>query len=271
MNGIKILMLVASILLLVGCNSPKATSTEDYQYKITETTSQGDNSSLTINENLNKVKINIDKAHEIGAKEGENSSAADKYIDTAMDLVKQYLLNSDAGIDTDLLDSISGIKVFENSDYILVEYDKHYSNYGGGTTGTYTSWKVIKYKPYNIVEIFEKNSPLLYSLDNRMVIIGQNPILFIYGNCAWDKTQLLRIQAYRIDKTGVVKVQPIKCKSNDESLWVCREEDGVIKTKEYMNKIFEFISDDAKEVRISADNGKYVLKLNLNEEGQYEF
>jgi hypothetical protein len=226
---------------------------------------------LYFDENLNKIKINIDKAHEIGSKEGENSPEADKYIDIAMDSVKQYLLNSDEDIDIDLLKSTSFIKVFENSDYILVEYDKHYINYGGATTGTYTSWKVIKYKPYNIVEIFEKNSPLLCSIYNRMVIIDQTPILFIYGKCAWDKAQVLCIQAYRIDKTGVSKAQPIKCKSNDESLWVCREEDGVIHTKGYMNQIFEFISDDAKEVRISADDDKYMLKLILKEEGQYEY
>jgi|LSQX01.2.fsa_nt_gb hypothetical protein len=268
MKTIKILIIAATMFFLFGCNSPKA-STEKYQSAKTDIINNGDDYSLNVNESLNEIKVNIDKAYEVGNK--EDSTEADKYINNAMEAVKQYLSNNDDdSIDIGYLDSISFIKASENSDYILVEFDKHYTHFGGGTTGTYTSWKVIKYKPYNLVEIFEKNSPFLSSLDTRMVMIDENPILFIYGKCSWDKAQLLRIQTYKIDKTGVTKVQPLKCKTNNGDLWECREEDGVIKTKEYMNKIFEYISDDAKEVRISADDGKHVLKLNLNESGVYE-
>lgn len=272
MHSIKILVLVSIIMLiLVGCTSPKA-NREDYDNGKTENMSQDEDGLSTTNKILDEVKVNIDKAHEVG--KNVDLLEADKYIDDAMYLLKQYLLDSDEdSINIDFIANISGIRVSENSDYILIEYDKHYYIYGGGTTGNYTSWKIIKYKPYNLVEVFVRNSPLLASHEHRMVIVDGHPTLFIYGYVTWDKGQTIFIKSYKIEEDGVSEVQATKIDSNNDALWAFYK-DGRINTNKYMNKIFKFISEDAKKVEIEAndvDNTIHILKLNLNEDGQYEF
>ena len=255
-------------------------NTEENQNGETENISGDEDSLSTNNEILNEVKTNIDKAHEVG--KNVDILEADKYIDDAMELLEQYLSDNDADSkDIDFIDNISGIRVSEYSEYTLFEYSKSDYQYGYGRLGNYTSWKVIKYKPYNLVDIFEKNGPLLLSLEHRLVTVDGNPMLFIYGKGRWEGSREVVINAYKIEENGVTKVQPIKYDSDDEGLWICKES-GSIRTKPvdalggfYIK--FKSISEDAKEVEISAretldvDTTTHILELNLNENGQYEF
>lgn len=286
MKFIKSLIIIFPMILLISCSSPKVNNEKPISGKTetiieasdnsvtTKTESQGEReaSFTTNNETLKEVKINIEKAHEIGA--NNNSPDADPYIDNAIEGIKKYLSEgNESNTDIDFIDSISGISVIQNTDYILVGYDKCYDKYGGGISGNYTSWKVIKYKPYNLVEIIEKNSPLLLSHECRIVNIDGQTMLYMYGLGMWEKTQTLHISAYKIDKNAVVKSKPIRFKDiEDNSFWQCYEE-GRVTTKTHENLMFEFISDDAKELRISTVNSKYneVLKLTLNKEGQYNY
>jgi hypothetical protein len=292
MNSIKILIVAILMLMLMGCTSSKANeenqskdntedykeNTEEYQNGETENISRDENSLSSNNEILNEVKTNIDKAHEVG--KNVDILEADKYIDDAMELLEKYLSDNDADSkDIDFINNISGIRVSEYSEYILFEYSKSDYQYGYGRLGNYTSWKVIKYKPYNLVDIFEKNGSLLLSLEHRLVTVAGNPMLFIYGRDLWEGSKSVQINAYRIEENGVTKVQPIKYDSDDEGLWICKES-GSIRTKPVdalggFNIRFESISEDAKKVEILAreyaDDVTHILELNLNENGQYEF
>ncbi len=271
MKAIKLLVLVLSLLLFTGCSSIEITS-NDYTHQKPQTVSHLNNAQLPSDENLKELKTNIDTAHRVGA--NHNSPEADKYIDSAMEALERYLLNNNEdSIDVESFKSFH-IKVSQNSEYILAEYDKDYLTYNAGVSGDYTSWKVIKFKPYNLVDIFVKNVPLQLSFDHRMVKVNGNPMLFIYGYGNYDKAQVVFIRAYKIEKTGVTEIQPIKNESAKQDLWIYRK-DGFISTNKYMNKIFDLISEDGKEVTISASESggyedRHFLNLKLNENGQYE-
>ena len=273
MDRIKVLVIAILMLVFVGCTSPGVN--EGNPNKNIDGDGLSDN-----NEILNSVKTNINKAHEVG--KNVDILEADKYIDYAMKLLEQYLSANDLDSkDIDFIDNISGINVSEYPEYILVEYDKSDYTYGYGRLGNYTSWKVIKHKPYNLVDIIEKNGPLLLSEEHRMVDVGGELMLFIYGRDLWEGSRSVQINAYKIEENGVTKVQPIKYDSDDESLWICKEY-GSIRTKPVsalggFSIRFESISEDAKKVEILAhenldeDAATHILELNLDENGQYKF
>lgn len=252
---------------------------EDGQYEKKEEIVQGEDKIVTNNKSLKKIKENIDKAHQVGAGGSDgNLKKADKYIEPAMEELKQYLLNTkEKDIEIEFINNITGVKVTEDEDYILVEYDKHYYTYGGGTLGNFTCWKVLKYKPYNIVEIIEDNSPLLLSSDYRMATIEGYPTLLIYGGVRYDKSLELFINEYRIKETGITKIQPLQSNKSEDSdeLWIC-DNRGFITTKErenWLNIAFDYISEDGREVRIKTmtTDEQQSLNLRLNKTGQYEY